>query len=105
MVRIYDVKNYEEQGEDQEETTDPEAQEIPQSTPEMDDEEMKNDSDADKNWEDIEDEMDSDSDDDEEEEKDQSQNNAITYSGEDINWAKNKTEMERRKRQEFFSDL
>ncbi|CAI2370080.1 unnamed protein product [Moneuplotes crassus] len=96
MVRIYDIKNYEDQGSD-EEPSDIE-QEAAQTNQNV--EEVKEDSDADKNWEDLEDEMESSSDDD-----DAAFAGVNAYGGQDANWTKNKSEFERKKRQDFFSSL
>lgn len=107
IVRIYDLNGYEDQGEDEEETTEAEQQ-LPSSQKHknIDDEEMKQDSDADKEWEDIEDEIDSGSDDSEEEEKQPTNtNSALNFDGKGINWGQDKASMEKKKRQDFFSNL
>lgn len=103
MVRIYDVEGYEAQDEEEEaETTDPEPN---MKQKKNNDEEMKNDSDADKEWEDIEDQIDSGDSEEEEEEKEEIRGPGLFYDGESVKWAKNKSTIDRKKRQDFFGDL
>ncbi len=96
MVRIYNISNYEDQGID-EEPTDVDQEAAVGSPGVGQEEEMKEDSDADKEWEDLEDEMESSSDEEEQRE--------AAFGEENIGWAKNKGEMEKKKRQDFFSEL
>lgn len=106
MVRIYDLEQFEQKGED-EEPTEVESSEMANNK-NASDEEMKYDSDADKEWDDIEDEIDSESsgNDNEEEEKEQEKpSKGLYYSGQDIRWSKNKSDIEKHKRQAFFSDM
>lgn len=104
MVRIYDVERFEAlEEEDVGENPEPAMP----SRKKFADEEMEDESDADKEWEDIEDEIDSGSSEEEEEEKEERPANTKTlfYDGESADWAKNKTSIDRKKRQDFFSDL
>mmetsp|Transcript_31448 Transcript_31448/g.27809 ORF Transcript_31448/g.27809 Transcript_31448/m.27809 type:complete len:162 (-) Transcript_31448:21-506(-) len=100
MVRIYDIRNYEEQGEDIEEDSEVEGEGNEPAEANGGNEEMKHDSDADKDWEEIEAEMESDSEDDE-----RINTNELVYTGQDINWVNSKTAMDKKRRQDFFSDL
>ena len=102
MVRIYDLEQFQDQGED-EEPTEVESQGM--TKPAAADREMAEDSDADKNWEDIEDEMDSGSDSEEEEEQKNQTSGGLYDAGQNLKWSKHKSGIEKQKRQDFFSDL
>jgi WD repeat-containing protein 55 len=111
MVRIYDLEQFQDQGED-EEPTEVESQGM--TKPAAADKEMAENSDADKNWEEIEDEIDSGSDsdegdeEDEEDEQEEQKNQTsggLYYSGQDLKWSKHKSGIDKKKRQDFFSGL
>ena len=105
MVRIYDVEKFEALEQD----ADDDAEPVMPSRKKFDDEDMKDESDADKEWEDIEDEIDSGSSDGEGEEEEKEEkptdSKSLFYDGEIVDWAKNKSSIDRKKRQDFFSDM